>query len=563
MSEIPLTYWFSRETADKKKATNRQPRVKRKQIEDINEEGPPLKKSDKGKKVSTQLSSTKTYVPGSSGVHSAHAVNASQNVVATPPAAKYLTPKSLIRPKGFRGSVISPADRDFIDLTEDDQETYSASASESPSTSRTSGLQQIALPPTPCSPHRFSSSSAFHTPHCGRTASIVPETPEGSPAKGDRNSPTRQRLTSELEDISSQIPTSQSQDVDACWPTPTKRRPGIVPLPSAKPVSQTGSSQSFVPSSQSQEILCEATPKRARRPPPSDVEGHTDAVLASPSQTETDFSFAQLTRALNNARPIIPSPTITDCQRMEDGAPSSQSRENLESSNHNNDVDVVPTSQSQSEGELLDVSFISTRPTTPPASSGNSRAIRQALPDFMCQTTLTFYAYSPSHQVSLSSQALERTDSNASFIVPIEDVDIFNLFEDGEPLNGDHPPAKPDPPISGKPPSQSVTESDSDDDWRALAKCNITNPPVQSERVLADTRTESDAMQTTPRRQLLSKPPFSQTQSQTQSDSDLEPLSVPSTQTDGDVSRCSSVSSMYTLPEAAKDFLDLFDRSQC
>jgi len=329
MPELPITYWFDRQGSNKKSSRNHQPRVKRKQIEDTDddwvEDGPPPKKSGKGKKG---LSSTKSRPSEAKG---SRAASNSRDVATPRTTEKYPTPKSLLRTKN-QDTMTPLTDGDLIDLTEDNI------SSDSPSTSRLP--EPHPLPPTPSSPHHLASPS-FRTPRRHRKViakddTVVPETPEGSPVKG---TPVK-RLPPTLEDVS-QIPTSQSQDVDACW-SPTKRRaPGE--RPSINPIQQVSSSQSVVPSSQSQDILCEATPKRGRRLPPlvrKEDMGLNDFTI-SQSQTETDYSFP-----------------------YRFGAPV------------NND-DVVPTSQPQSEIDILDMTFVSPRPPSPPSSSLNTpRAVR-------------------------------------------------------------------------------------------------------------------------------------------------------------------------------------------
>jgi len=172
--------------------------------------------------------------------------------------------------------------------------------------------------------------------------------------------------------------------------------------------------------------------------------------------------------------------------------------------------------------------------------------------------------YSLPNQNSTSSQPLDRFDSNASFIVPIEDVDISNLFEEGDlvPIINDQPPTNLS--VSAKPPSQSVTESDSDG-WRPpirpITTAARTRPPVPAQ-TKSQSQTQSQTQSVT-----LSLPhsshPTRSLSNQTQPDCEMEPESVPPTQDTGDLAFApmvqESVSSFYTLPQEAKDFLEMFD----
>ncbi|KAF5369975.1 hypothetical protein D9758_001328 [Tetrapyrgos nigripes] len=491
MPHLPITYFFAPENSKKKQ----QRRVKRKQNADSDDDSPPGKKGRKGRVVST-LSDA---MAGTSQSSNTRKSRSAPKTSTTPPAAKYLTPKSLARPKASRTNVVSPPDNGLIDLTEDRDPPASFV---SPSTSHL----PYPMPPTP------PFSSPFMTPTRRREAlEVVPETPQSSPTKSVPSTPVK-RLPLAESSTPSQIPTSQSQELEARW-SPVKAHHNN--SSSLKPDSQTSSSLEIVPSSQSQvEILCEATPKRLKRTVTAFSDrGDAEPVVIPSSQSQAENEFWAVPKSSVAARSEtngnIESWALAD--RGEDVNPDD-----------GGELYEIPTSQSQIECEV-DVSPFASRAST------NDVPCDQNLP---------------------ASQPLERSDSNTSFIIPIEDVDLSELFEAGNPMASlaEQHQAPVDVDAPAMPLSQSVTESESgEDDWRT----RNYRPPNPASSTNQDTIRTSEVQTTV---QPIST--FSLTQSQTQDDTQPEPELQSHTQ---EAISEEYISSQYTLPSAAKDFLDLFD----
>ncbi|ESK88028.1 hypothetical protein Moror_10799 [Moniliophthora roreri MCA 2997] len=252
---------------------------------------------------------------------------------------------------------------------------------------------------------------------------IVPETPEHSTArqKSLAASPTRILAVSSFDDAqldTSQIaiPSSQTQEMEASLSQ-------IRSLPSLK--SRTETEEMIVPSSQSQEaLLTPSVPlelierrKLLQAPPEENVGGEVDRDVVPTSQSQIENDM-----------------TFADALQQRDSLQKMDSLSSLSTltvSASNLDEDNVP----------------------PPPSGPKSRR---------------------------TAQDLQRTDSNGSMIVPMSDIDIESLFENGDTtviphLNRDNdtiikmtnPPTILEDDLPSNPSqATSATESESgDEDW--------------------------------------------------------------------------------------------------
>ncbi|EEB93716.1 hypothetical protein MPER_07591 [Moniliophthora perniciosa FA553] len=215
-----------------------------------------------------------------------------------------------------------------------------------------------------------------------------------------------------------------------------------------------GTSQIVIPSSQSQEM--EASFSQIRSLPSLKSRTETEEMIVPSSQSQEALLTPSVALELAERRKLLQAPP----------------KENVESEI---DEDIVPTSQTQMENDMTFADALQQRDSLQKMGSLSSLSSLSTL-SMSSVSDLDEENVPPPSSGPNSRRAvqdLQRTDSNGSMIIPMSDIDIESLFENGDASITPHPKQDDDttddlPPNPSQASSTTESESGAEDRWKYI-----------------------------------------------------------------------------------------------